>query len=252
MEITAMTYMTIEHAARHAWPSIEEKKLPYGLLRFAHGYTKRANSMNLFGNVFVNNVELVEQCEKFFGRRHQPVIVRVPSFSTTSKVDNHLKDCGYAMTSPSRVMTSVLGKACASPIKPLHLDVNAWLDVYYEISNGGLSQREIHLHLLRRIQGSPFYACLESESGDPVCCAIAILFNNIVGIYSVATNPAYKRRQYATLMLSALLAWGRARRATHAFLQVDENNEAAISLYNKVGFKTFYRYWYREQNESLC
>ncbi len=249
LELTAMTYMTIEHAARHAWPSIEEKQLPYGLLRFAHGYTKRANSMNLFSNVYVDGIELAEQCEEFFGRRKQPAIVRVPSFSSTSKLDRVLQGCGYNVTSPSRVMLKALSKSCSSSIKPLHLDINTWLDVYYEISGEELSQRDIHTRLLRRVNGSPLYVCLENEVGDPVCCAIAIFFNDVIGIYSVVTSPEFQRRQFATLLLDALLARGRRGRATHAFLQVEESNEAAIKLYNKLGFKTLYRYWYREKTQ---
>ena len=98
--ITDMTFMTIENAARYAWPAIEEKKLPYGLLRFAHGFTKRANSMNLFSNAAVDGAELGDQCEDFFGVRKQPAIVRIPSFSSMSRLDRYLKACGYEVTSP--------------------------------------------------------------------------------------------------------------------------------------------------------
>jgi ribosomal protein S18 acetylase RimI-like enzyme len=242
-----MTYMTIEHAARHAWPALEEERLPYGVLRFAHGYTKRANSLCLFNSGQPACNEVVNRCEHFFGDRKQPSIVRIPSFTNASKLDQHLQGCGYALTNPSTVMSRTLTSADVCSVKPISLSVTPWLDAYYEISGEALSERNYHALLLRKIPGEKLLGCLESATGEPAACAIAILFNNVLGIFGVVTNPAFRRQNYASQLLSALLSWGRMRRASHAYLQVGEENSSAINLYSKAGFRSLYRYWYREK-----
>jgi hypothetical protein len=68
----------VEKANRFAWPAIEEQVTSYGVLRFAHGYTRRANSLTLFDSSLVSYDELVADCETFFASRSQPVMIRVP------------------------------------------------------------------------------------------------------------------------------------------------------------------------------
>lgn len=243
--VLTMTYMTIEHAARNAWPSITEKQLPYGVLRFAHGYTKRANSMNLYSAQQVDGVRLVRDCEEFFADYRQPSIIRMPSFTCPGRLDRFLEHSGYDEAEPSQVMTCQLSHIHQAAVHPLRLESHNWLDAYYQASGENAVKREVHEQLLLKICGEPFFACMENASGDPVCCAIGILYNNVLGIFSVVTDPAHQKRQFATLTINALLSWGRERKATHAFLQVDESNMSAINLYMKLGFRKFYRYWYR-------
>lgn len=243
-----MTYMTIEHAARYSWTAIEEKELPYGVLRFAHGYTRRANSMTVFGNTLIDSQELVDQCESFFSCHRQKAIFRIPPCLAAGKFDSFLDEGGYEIVGSSRVMSCVLEKRSSLQINILNLNIKDWLDSFCEISTEDLAQREVHMQLLQRIKGRPYFACLENEAGEPICCAIAILFNGVVGIHNVATSSAYKRRQLATGLLNALLVWGKENHATHAFLQVNQSNTAAINLYTKMGFRTLYRYWYREKD----
>ena len=250
IKVSTMNYMAIEYAARHAWPSIEEKELPYGVLRFAHGYTKRANSMTLYSAYRLNARELVSQCEDFFCSRQQPAIVRISPFASMGRIDNYLSDCGYTIADPSRVMIAPLRIHRVPRVHVLQVSRQAWLDAFYEIGGVNSEQREKHESLLHTISGRTLFACLENDAGEPVCCAIGILFNDVLGIFNLATSPAFKRRQFATLMVDALLSWGRENQATYAFLQVNEINNAAISLYAKMGFGTFYHYWYRIKNNE--
>ena len=49
--------------------------------------------------------------------------------------------------------------------------------------------------------------------------------------------------------MNALLEWGRSQGAARAYLQVEAENAAAVALYARLGFQTFYSYHYREAAE---
>ncbi|MBI3942698.1 MAG: GNAT family N-acetyltransferase [Chloroflexi bacterium] len=67
-----------------------------------------------------------------------------------------------------------------------------------------------------------------------------------IGIFSMATHPTYRRRGAATAVLRALADWGQSLGAKDAYLQVMESNITARRLYENIGFKNLYQYYYRE------
>jgi RimJ/RimL family protein N-acetyltransferase len=67
-----------------------------------------------------------------------------------------------------------------------------------------------------------------------------------IGLFSIDTGAAFRKRGAATAIIRALMKWGQTFGATQTYLQVVPQNAAAMNLYSKLGFKKLYHYHYRE------
>ncbi|WP_442934282.1 GNAT family N-acetyltransferase [Micromonospora sp. CPCC 205539] len=63
-----------------------------------------------------------------------------------------------------------------------------------------------------------------------------------LGLSLIEVLPAARRKGAARAVIAALADWGRATGATHAFLQVEQRNSAAVALYQRLGFTTHHTY----------
>jgi GNAT superfamily N-acetyltransferase len=63
-----------------------------------------------------------------------------------------------------------------------------------------------------------------------------------IGLSGVHVTAAHRGHGLGTLICAEVLRWGRARGATHAYLQVSVDNSAAIAMYRALGFVTHHRY----------
>jgi len=73
-----------------------------------------------------------------------------------------------------------------------------------------------------------------------------------VDIQRIAVKPEFRRRRAATFLMKALLQKAGKEGCTQAFLEVRPSNEAAIRLYEKLGFvvKGIRKSYYVEQGED--
>jgi ribosomal protein S18 acetylase RimI-like enzyme len=60
--------------------------------------------------------------------------------------------------------------------------------------------------------------------------------------------PEYRGQGIATHILSLLARWSLSNDTPNLYLQVMENNESAIRLYEKLGFARLYGYHYRTKS----
>jgi ribosomal protein S18 acetylase RimI-like enzyme len=68
-----------------------------------------------------------------------------------------------------------------------------------------------------------------------------------VGLFNIAVHKEYRRNGLGQALVASILERARGLGAEQAYLQVVEANEAARSLYAKIGFADEYRYWYRKK-----
>jgi GNAT superfamily N-acetyltransferase len=119
-----------------------------------------------------------------------------------------------------------------------------WLETYLECSRSAATDLPVLRELLGRMAAEPRYASL-SVAGDPVACAVGVLDEGYLGIFSLATSTGHRRQGHARSMIGHLVSWALDRGAHSAHLQALVGNEPARRLYDRLGFREAYRYWYR-------
>jgi ribosomal protein S18 acetylase RimI-like enzyme len=98
--------------------------------------------------------------------------------------------------------------------------------------------------LERLPRGSAFARIREGER--TVALALGSLADGHVYLGEVVTDTERRRSGLARQLLEATLHWARERGAHRAFLAVEADNAPARALYEGLGFREAYRYWYRE------
>ncbi|MEU8218539.1 GNAT family N-acetyltransferase [Micromonospora taraxaci] len=63
-----------------------------------------------------------------------------------------------------------------------------------------------------------------------------------LGLSLIEVVPAARRQGLARQVIHELTIWGVSAGATHAFLQVEQHNTAAVTLYQRLGFTTHHTY----------
>jgi GNAT superfamily N-acetyltransferase len=111
-----------------------------------------------------------------------------------------------------------------------------WLAAWARCEPG----RDVKAHartVFPRLAGRATFARL-----DDVAVGIAVESHGLVGLFCLAVDPARRRSGLGTALAQSLLA---ASRASVAYLQVEEANAPAVTMYARLGFAEAYRYCHR-------
>lgn len=241
----------IEELAANAVPAAVSQELDGWRLRFNLGVTRRANSVLAAreGGALSLEVRLAE-AEAFYGRRGALARFQLCPASQPASLDAELAARGYSVSAPTLVQTGYLGpmlKAAVGMARVTEQFDEAWLAAYVE-GEGETSPVKIaaRREMLQRI-GPPAGFAAVAVDGELAAVALGVVERGWLGIFSVATRPAFRGRGLAAVALGDLAAWAQARGASRAYLQVFSANAPAIRLYERLGFTTHYQYWYRER-----
>jgi len=230
----------------NAWPALQVVLYDGWVLRFAEGYTRRANSISPLYASSEDVEEKIRRCEHFYRRRGQDAIFKLTQASLPEGLDDILAHKGYVVDAPTSVQTLELDSIDVVS-RTAHLEMELteeWLSSQCRLGKVGEHQRLIQKQLLKNIIPPTCYVSLD-EDGEVVSCGMGVLEGAILGIFDVATDERHRRHGYGTQMMLNLLWWGKRNGATMACLGVMLDNPPALRLYEKLGFSEVYQYWYR-------
>lgn len=238
----------IEEAGLNSWPALQQLLFDGWLVRFAQGYTKRANSVTPLYSSLLPVAEKIARCEHLYRENQLPIIFRLLSFSEQSqRLDQLLAQRGYCSLDRTLVWSLKLSSEMATQNTTLRaISLTDWLPIYAQWSNRYSDLQHIHRELLGRIVPPTLFAALYLQ-GAPVACGLGVLEHEVFGLFDIVTDPEQRRKGYGTQLVTSMLDWGKQRGAQYAYLQVVDTNLAAQQMYVKLGFQESYQYWYRLQ-----
>lgn len=240
----------VESLAANAWPPEIIQHLDGWRLRYTGGSSRRVNSV--WANEPLNGLSLeagLDLVEDFYRRRNAPPCYQLCPASLPKNLRDALLARGYVEWAHTSVkvqtIPALLAKTAATATK---METNAKLtDAWFEAYTGasGYSQESLPIRrgILQRI-GPPAHYVLLKKDGLPIATGLGVAERGWLGVFCVVTDPAQRRQGLASAVMYALAGWGAEQGATQVYLQVMEDNQPALRLYDKLGFRFLYQYFY--------
>jgi len=228
-----------------ARPSLETVEFDGWVLRFANGYTKRANSVNPHFDSTRPVAEKIARCEMHYAERGLPTIFRLTAFSRPAALDSTLADAGYGLLDRSLVLAAPLDPAPAPGYSDVRtVPADAWFAAFDRLRRPDPVACTTHRRIVEASEGTCRFAIVE-VGGEPVACGLGVLIDDAVGLFDLFTAKPHRHCGYGSAIVGAALRWAHRRGARTAFLQVHSENDSALRLYERFGFALAYPYWYR-------
>ncbi|MGL4241540.1 MAG: GNAT family N-acetyltransferase [Beijerinckiaceae bacterium] len=229
----------LEERLVNVWPAVETLLMDGWAVRFANGYSGRANSASAIVQDAVLTPRLLDEIERLYRAAGLPPQVRVTPVCDAS-VEPLLLARGYAVKDRSRIMALPLdahrGRA---PDIRVRLEVSpspAWIAGVCSHQSPDKRNEDHLLAIVGRIRGPAAFGALEVD-GRTVGFGMCAVDRGWAEIGSVVLDAAMRGRGLGRATVDALLAWASGKGADNAFLQVDERNAVARGLYASQGFR---------------
>lgn len=244
-------------------PCLAEEFYDGWLLRFAEGYTKRANSVNVVGTATGSFVEKIKRCEEKYAERHLPVVFKITPMAT--ELDEVLEEKGYSAMDKTNVMTVDLKKKGKSGTKSKECNkskageilttgdvsvtieekfTEAWQYYYFTFNKVSSSSAPTAKKIQAKITNPVLCATVYVDK-KAVACGLGVLEQGYVGLLDIVVKEEYRGCGFGKVLCQALLEKAKKKGATTGYLQVVDSNEVAKKLYKGLGFEDVYSYWYR-------
>lgn len=241
----------IERATLAAVPPQRLVQWDHWLLAFDDGTVGRCRSAVPLRHV-APRPDSLGQIEARYAAAGLPPVLRVPQAAQFDALRDQLQARGFRRSKPTLVQTGAVEQLAGAGTGGRHVLVEPTPSVEWEqlfLGEGfdpvdGASR----LAILRRGRDSVFASV--REQGGTVAVGAACFSEGWCGVHGMRTLPAHRGRGLAGAVLSALAQEASARGIGRCFLQVQEDNEPARSLYAARGFGTAWTYAYWEADAA--
>lgn len=231
----------------NAWPALQTVLYDGWVLRFADGYTRRANSVNPIYTSSIDVNSKISYCENIYKQQGLRTIFKMTEDVYPPDLDSALEDRGYGREAETLVLTLKLDgvqQTVDASVEICDQVDDAWLDAFFRMSGADTKYRNALRSMLAIGIQDRCFASIR-DLGSIVACGIGVKEQNKVGLFDVIVDKRLRGQGMGRKVAENILAWAKNNGAELSYLQVMADNTIACALYHNLGFREIYRYWYR-------
>jgi len=239
---------TFEELSLNAHPAFHTTHYDGWLLRYAGGYTNRANSVNVLYPSNLPISDKVDYCEHFYAQLHLPAVFKITPLSL--ELDAILEERAYRIVTPTHLMTAAITPTSAKGLASIIESgiCETWQDNYFRINQMSDTMIPLAKKVQNNIVGQSLCATI-THNREVVACGLCVVERGYAGLFDIIVAPQHRQKGYGQDICYSLLCAASQHGAKTAYLQVVADNSNAIHLYEKIGFKNSYQYWYRVKEQ---
>lgn len=227
----------------NCWPAVTTLFMQGWALRFANGYSARANSASAIVQGAVMTPALLDDMERLFAQEGLTPTARVTPVADAGTAD-FLFARGYKVKDEAITMMRDLTHDTAMADARVGLAASPNDDWLTGISVRQQASKRNPAHLLDIVSRIKLLAAFATihDKGEPLGFGVAVVDRGWVEFGSIMIDAEARGRGLGHALVSAMMQWGAQQGARRAFLQVDVENAPALKLYERLGFMPVYRY----------
>lgn len=239
------------------WPPLETVAVGPWLVGLSDGFTRRANCLLPFAEPDGSGPDDVDaaldEVEAVYRGRGLPTTVRVCRAGAPSDLAERLAARGYVRVSHPHVLAARVtdadpdadgGAGWTGPVEVTDDPDDTWLRLWRGAA-AGVAELELAARVVR---GAPArYLTTRDDDGAPVGVLRVGLAGGWGAVSCLVVAPSARRRGVGRALTRAAVDVAAASGAGRAFLQVNDGNDGALALYDRLGFTRVdrYAYWQR-------
>jgi ribosomal protein S18 acetylase RimI-like enzyme len=227
----------------NAWPSPATLLIGDWVVRFASGYSGRANSASPLKPDAVLDEATLALIEELYRADGLP-----PSIRLTPLVGEATRAAvlarGYKVRDASFGLIRSLGDVVPEAEPDLQIEARPsreWI-AGVAVRQTGIKADPDKLSAIVDAVRLPAAFATWLVAGEPVAFGMSVAERGMAEIGSVVVDPAHRGRGYGRRLIAGLMGWARAMDCEQAYLQVDQTNAVALGLYGSLGFRQLYAY----------
>ncbi len=241
---------SLELIAAEGWQPLEREDLGQWQLRAAEGYTGRANSVLPIGDPGVPLEDAVTfACSWYIARGLTPKF-QLP-LPLCADLEAALAGRGWTPYHHTHVKVTDLGplrmnveRASPPPgttVTTTHTDDAEWRAAF----RYGSEPLPSSVAPILTASKHPVFVTVRGADGATRAIGRGALTDGWLGITAVEVAEPFRRQGHGRLVIGALAAYASQHGTRHVYLQVGNDDEPAIGLYEQLGFVPHHDYVYR-------
>jgi ribosomal protein S18 acetylase RimI-like enzyme len=238
----------LERIASRGWRGTSTESLGDWLLRAGSGFTGRANSVLPLGSPGCSFDEALAVIDEFYRRHHLAPMFQVPVGPETDALQGDLTDRGWAAFNHTWVLvanldTAILACPPATGLRPAAFADRPspeWLVGYVY---RGTPLPDSAVAVLENADNVTF--CSLADADGQAGVVRGVVTDGWLGVTALTVDETRRRAGVGRHLMGELMRWAAARGARSAYLQVADENVAALRFYDRIGFTRHHGYHYR-------